>query len=70
MGKQPQHPPRGVYRMACTTRDGSPILWVVTSDNRRLMERVLLPTDDAAEVEDWLWMILDREDPIPLRAAS
>lgn len=62
--------PRGVFRRRVLSAQGNPLVEVVDSQNRRIFEREVFPTDDREVVEDWLWRLLDQRDPLPLQMAS
>ena len=61
---------RGVWYEDYLSPRHRPLIEVIQSDGTRLHERELLPGEDPAALEECLWQMLDREDPLPLQARS
>lgn len=61
---------RGVFRLDCfLSQEGFPLYVAIAADGRRVSERTLYPFENAHDLEDDLWDVLDAEDP-PIRRSS
>ena len=54
---------RGIYELDFLSCDGFPVLLAITSDNRRVAERVVWPFEDRDQVIADLREALRAEDP-------
>lgn len=62
---EPSYLTRGVYVAPYLSQRGYPVVVAVGRDHRHVGHRVLRPDVNPDEAQDYLWGLLERNDPAP-----